>query len=46
VETANLNPVTEMVDMITVMRAYEANQKAIQAQDETLAKAVNEIGRA
>lgn len=46
VEGANLNPVTEMVDMITVMRAYEANQKAIQAQDETLAKAVNEVGRA
>lgn len=45
VESANLNPVTEMVEMITVMRAYEANQKAIQAQDETLAKAVTEIGR-
>ena len=31
--------------MITVMRAYEANQKVLQAQDEALAKAVNEVGR-
>lgn len=43
-ELSNVNIVKEMVDMITVMRAYEANQKVLQAQDGTLEKAVNEIG--
>lgn len=43
-EGSNVNIVREMVDMITVMRAYEANQKIIQAQDSTLEKAVNEVG--
>lgn len=43
-EESNVNIVREMVDMITVLRAYEANQKMIQVQDGTLEKAVNEIG--
>jgi flagellar basal-body rod protein FlgG len=43
-EQSNVNVVSEMVDMITVMRAYEANQKVLQAQDDTLEKAVNEVG--
>lgn len=46
VETSNVNPVTAMVDMITVSRAYEANQKMLQTQDSLLDKAVNEVGRA
>ncbi|MDF2594593.1 MAG: flagellar basal-body rod protein FlgF [Clostridia bacterium] len=45
-ESSNVNPVTAMVDMITVSRAYEANQKVIQTQDSLLGKAVNEVGRA
>ncbi len=45
-ETANVNPVSAMVDMITVARAYETNQKMIQTQDQILGKAVNELGRA
>lgn len=45
-EASNVNPVTAMVDMITVSRAYEANQKMIQVQDSLLAKSVNELGRA
>ena len=45
-ETANVNPVSAMVDMITVARAYETNQKMIQTQDSILGKAVNELGRA
>ncbi|MDF2878342.1 MAG: flgF [Clostridia bacterium] len=45
-ESSNVNSVTAMVDMITVSRAYEANQKVIQTQDTILGKAVNEIGRA
>ena len=44
-EESNVNPVTTMVNMMTAMRAYEANQKALTAQDEILGKAVNEIGR-
>jgi len=43
-EQSNVNIVKEMVDMITVLRAYEANQKALQAVDETLGLAVNEVG--
>jgi len=43
-EQSNVNVVSEMVDMITVMRAYEANQKVLQAQDDTLQKAVNDVG--
>lgn len=43
-EQSNVNIVREMVDMITVTRSYEANQKILQAQDGTLEKAVNEVG--
>lgn len=43
-ETSNVNVVREMVDMITAYRAYEASQKAIQAQDQTLNRAVNDVG--
>lgn len=42
-ESSNVNPVQEMVDLITVVRAYEMSQKMIQAQDDTLSKAVNQI---
>lgn len=45
VEGSNVNPVAEMVNMIRGMRAYEANSKAVQAQDQALDKAVNEVGR-
>lgn len=44
-EASNVNPVTAMVDMITVSRAYEANQKMIQVHDTLLGKAVNEVGK-
>lgn len=43
-EQSNVDIVREMVDMITVMRSYEANQKILQFQDGTLEKAVNEVG--
>jgi len=45
VEMSNVNPVMEMVSLITVLRSYEANAKALQAQDETLARAVNDVAR-
>lgn len=44
IEQSNVNVIKEMVDMIAVTRAYEANQKVLQAQDGTLERAVNEIG--
>jgi flagellar basal-body rod protein FlgF len=44
-EKSNVNVVETMVDMLTSFRAYEAGQKAIQSQDETLEKAVTELGR-
>jgi flagellar basal-body rod protein FlgG len=42
---SNTNVITEMVDMITITRAYEAGQKMVQTVDSTLDKAVNEIGK-
>lgn len=44
VETSNVNVIREMVDMINVMRLYEANQRMITTQDNTLERAVNDIG--
>jgi flagellar basal-body rod protein FlgG len=43
-ELSNVNVIREMVDMITVMRSYEANSRIMQAIDSTLDKAVNEVG--
>lgn len=43
-ETSNVNIIDEMAQLITVMRAYEANQRIIQNYDEILNKAVNQIG--
>jgi len=45
VEGSNVRPVEEMVSMITTLRTYEAAQRVIQAQDQTLDRAVNEVGR-
>ncbi len=44
-EASTVNSVREMVEMIAVNRAYEASQRILTAQDETLGKAVNEIAR-
>jgi flagellar basal-body rod protein FlgF len=44
-EQSNANVVTELVNSITGMRAYETMQKSIQMQNETLDKSVNEVGR-
>jgi len=37
----NVNPITEMVDMITASRAYEANIQAVQSAKQMFAKALN-----
>lgn len=44
-EQSNVNVVSEMVDMITITRAYEANQKVIRSYDSMIDKAVNQVGR-
>ena len=41
-EGSNVNPVTEMVNMIEVNRAYEANQKVINTQDGMLNRLINQ----
>lgn len=44
VEKPNFSIVEEMVKMIEVARAYEANSKVVQSHDALLDKAVNSIG--
>lgn len=43
-EGSNVNTVSEMVELIEVMRAFEANQKAALAQGEMLQEAVQKVG--
>lgn len=43
-EKSNVNVVNEMVNMMTVMRTFETNQKIVQTMDETLGKVINEVG--
>jgi flagellar basal-body rod protein FlgF len=42
-EGANVNAVQEMVEMIEVNRAYDANQKTIQTEDSLIGKLWNEV---
>ncbi|TYP75691.1 flagellar hook-basal body protein [Paenibacillus methanolicus] len=44
-ERSNVDSAQSMVDLMSAMRAYEANQKVIQFYDRSLDKAVNEVGR-
>jgi flagellar basal-body rod protein FlgG len=44
-EGSNADPINTMVNMIADYRNYEAAQKAMHAVDETLGKAVNDVGR-
>jgi flagellar basal-body rod protein FlgG len=45
IERSNVDIVREMVDMIACFRAYESAQKVLTAQDDTLEKLVNQVGR-
>jgi len=45
VETANVDPVAEMVKMIEINRAYEANQRVIQAHEQALGVLINQVAR-
>ncbi len=44
VESSNVTPLREMVALVQIARAYEANQKMISTQDQTLAKALETLG--
>ncbi|MDP2210738.1 MAG: flagellar hook-basal body complex protein [Candidatus Aquicultor sp.] len=44
-EGSNVDVTIEMVDMITTVRSFEANQKILKSQDEILGRAVNDVGR-
>lgn len=44
-EASNVNVVESMVELIRFQRNYDLDQRSILAIDETLSKAVNEIGR-
>ncbi|MDR1389711.1 MAG: flagellar hook-basal body protein [Treponema sp.] len=44
-EAANVEPVVEMVQMIEVNRAYEANSKVIQSHDSLLGTLINQYAR-
>jgi flagellar basal-body rod protein FlgG len=43
-EGSTVNVVSEMVELIRVMRSFESNQKAVQAHDETLQQALTRVG--
>jgi flagellar basal-body rod protein FlgG len=44
-EGSNVDMIRNMVRMIGTYRTFEADQKALQAQDETLDRSVNQVGR-
>lgn len=44
-ERSNVDSAQSMVDIMSALRIYEANQKVIQFYDSSLQKAVNEVGR-
>lgn len=44
-EKSSVDAVMEMVHLVDAFRAYEASQRAIQAQDEATAAAVNRVGK-
>jgi flagellar basal-body rod protein FlgF len=45
VEGSNVQVVQEVVDMMTATRNYESNQRILKMMDDSLGKAVNELGR-
>lgn len=45
VETSNVNPITEMTNMIENSRHFEAHQKALRTTNEVLSRATQDLGR-
>jgi flagellar basal-body rod protein FlgG len=44
-ERSNVNPIDEMVEMISIHRGFEADQKSINLQDETAKQLIDRAGR-
>ena len=44
-EASNVDPVVEMVKMIEINRAYEANQKVIQTEEAMLGTLINQVAK-
>lgn len=44
IETSNATPLSEMVNLVAVSRAYEATQKMITSHDENLRQAIQTLG--
>ena len=44
-ELSNVEPIKEMVELISNFRLYEVNQRVLQLQDDTLDKTCNQVGR-
>lgn len=44
-EQSNVDSAKAMTDLLTAYRAFEANQKVLQAYDRSMDKAVNELGK-
>jgi len=45
IEQSNVNVISEMVEMINITRAYEANQKVMQTMDSSLDQVVNTVAK-
>lgn len=45
IERSNVDASQTMTEMMTALRAFEANQKVLQAYDQSMERAVNDIGR-
>lgn len=44
-EGSNVDIISEMADMISLLRGYESGQKVIRSYDDIMSKAANEIGK-
>ena len=44
-ESSNVSAIQEMIGLIEVSRAHEANQKMIQAFDQNIGKAIGTLGQ-
>jgi flagellar basal-body rod protein FlgG len=45
IELSNVNPILTLVEMIDALRVYEAAQRSARSVDDTLRRAVNDVGR-
>jgi len=45
IERANVVPTTEMIYLMDSMRTFEANSRVLRKIDDTVQRAVNDVGR-